>query len=61
VLAQGLRVDRGLPCGAGGIRRVLQREQRVDRLLRPGLVQASARLGDSGQLPQQVRVMQIST
>ncbi len=62
----GVRVPLGLPvqpflvngvvaCGAGGVRGVLEREEDVNRLPGPGLVQGGAGLGDGGPLAQQVR------
>jgi hypothetical protein len=60
VLFQDVRVDGVFPGCAGGVRGLLQLQQRVDGLLRPDHVVRGAGLGDCGQLPEQVLVMPIS-
>ena len=58
VLFQGFRVDGIVPGGAGGVRGLLQFQQRVDGLPRPDHVARGAGLGDRGQLPEQVGTAQ---
>jgi hypothetical protein len=48
VLRAGFGVDGVLACGAGGL---VQGEQRFDGLLRLGLVEVRAGLGDRDELP----------
>jgi hypothetical protein len=58
VLGAGFRVDGGPACGAGGVGGLVQGEERVDGLLRPGPVEVRAGLGGRGQLAQHVRSAQ---
>jgi hypothetical protein len=55
VLFQDFRVDGAVSGGAGGVRGVLQFQQRVDCLPRPDHVICGAGLGDGGQLPKQMK------
>jgi hypothetical protein len=58
VLLQDFRVDGAVSGGAGGVRGLLQFQQRVDCLPRPDHVVCGAGLGDGGQLPKQVIIAQ---
>jgi hypothetical protein len=55
---QDFRVDGAVSGGAGGVRGLLQFQQRVDCLPRPDHVVCGAGLGDGGQLPKQVSIAQ---
>ena len=58
VLFQDFGVDAAVPAGAGGVRCLLQFQQRIDRLPGPDHVVCGAGLNDRGQLTQQVSIAQ---